>query len=186
MDYTTVDKVQDYMLTDIADAYKSKVNFYIKGISRHMDKMCGRTLVADTAETRLFYGRNRSLLIDEVRAISAIDIGSTALSTAEYMATPNSPSHPIYQINAAKFLFNYDNAPISITGKFGYFADTVPDDISMAATILAAGVLRNVQSDGQEITSEKIGDYSASFATGEQKADYQMAMAVINNYKRIL
>lgn len=196
MKYTSVSKVEDYLQQDIDPAFVGSVENYIEAMSRHMDNTTGRTLVSDTEETRTYDGNNlRSLPIDEVREVSAVTLDDTELTlNTDYYLQPNGSNYPSYEVSSDnRYFLATSRGNIAITGKFGFYAydpedeeSVFPSDIEFACTVLVAGILRGIQGEGNEISSERIGDYSVSYTSPQERADLQLAKATIKRYTRVI
>lgn len=188
MTYTTLERVENYLLQDTEEWYWDTVNGWIEAMSRLMDQLTNRTLVADEGSdtTRYFDGNGREkMLIDDVQSISKVEIGD---QYGENLAEV-SDTFPYPKIPPSNTLFSKSGFPVgvqnvAVSGKFGLF-ETTPEDIAFACTVLVAGVTINQILPKQAITSERIGNYSVSFTTDEQKKDFARAMEIINSYRRV-
>jgi hypothetical protein len=75
-----------------------------------------------------------------------------------------------------------------ITGKWGY-SETVPADIQFVATVFVGGILNQHRQGGDEIKSEKIGNYQVTYNTDNGSnswADFAKAKEILDMYKRLL
>lgn len=188
MDYTTLDRVKNYLLQDVEEWYEPTIEGWITTMSRLMDQLCNRTLVAEEGSdtTRYFDGNGKArIIIDDVHTISQVEVGDEyGENLEEVMDTIPYPKIPPHNILFSKSGFPSGLQNVAITGKFGLF-ETLPEDIAFACTVLTAGVSLNQIKPKQEITSERIGNYSVSFSTDEQKRDFARAMEIINSYRRV-
>lgn len=130
------------------------------------------------------------LYLDDVREISEVTVdGIEFAADTGYIAYPlnaeadelpfeyielvqpnssamlNTNSRMQAMVGSDQFRFTERQANVLVTGKFGYSPD-VPPTIEMAALKLCAAVIKeNIgDTDLKEITSETLGEYSATFA----------------------
>lgn len=72
---------------------------------------------------------------------------------------------------------------IKVTASFGHSTD-VPDDVKLAATMLAARVIEKSLKGG-ELTSVRLGEYSANFKELRDDADVLGVYSILNKYRDI-
>ena len=183
MVYTTKTNIEKYLVITIDASYNTKVAEWIEAMSRFMDKKTGRTLVEADETTRKYDGDGTdTVLIDNCNTITAVESpNGTAISPIEYPA--NSESKTKLVLDGDYFAKGLQN--VEVTGKFGVFADDVPDDIEFAATVLVAGIVYNSMNQKDDISSETVGKYSVSYKGARERADYKQALDIINTYKKI-
>ncbi len=200
--YTTIAKVEAYLLEEIADSFEANVERWISGISRNMDEMANRKLVADTYESdealelRYFDVENLGYVsIDDCVEIDSVEYKSgtswVALDTTEYETYPTLA--PFRKLVA---VFPPGMQTVRVRARWGYM-DEITEDLEWAATVLVAGVcIANQAVAGRNpgpVSSEKIGNYSVSYASGNDNAgksagfrDIDEAKQIVANYRKIL
>lgn len=200
--YTTIAKVQDYLLEDIAEGFQPNVERWILGISRAMDEMANRKLVADeydsgeSLELRYFdvdqYG---FVSIDDCVEIESVEYkNGDSWAVLDDTAFQTYPALPPYR----KLVYSFPPGlqTVRIRANWGYM-ETITEDLEWAATVLAAGVcIANQAVAGRNpgpVSSEKIGNYSVSYASGNDNAgksagfrDLDEAKQIVANYRKIL
>ena len=73
-----------------------------------------------------------------------------------------------------------------ITAKWGY-SELVPADVSFAATVMVSGMyMYGVGGAMGGVKSEKIGEYSVSYADKDGWADFKKAQDILNSYVKFL
>jgi hypothetical protein len=151
----------------------------IAAVKAWIDRYTGKTFEA-VSETRYYDSKGGTdILIDAFVGSPTVVIlsenGSVASTLTEgsgsdYLTLPfNSTEKNIIRLTG---LGSYSRFPsgrrLKVTANFG-FSTTVPADVQLAATKLAASLLQ----DGNQgiITSVRLGDYSATYATLDEKAE---------------
>ena len=198
-EYTTEAKVESFLDISITtgeadDAINAAVDI--------IDQKTDRNFIADSsASARLFDGNGKqNLCIDECVEITKVEIGNniygdsfseiSAGGANGYYLLPNNYSEkgiPIDEVHVRSryWIVGFQNH--RITAKWGYSA-AVPEAISMATTILAAGIyMYNRGGASGNVKSEKIGNYSITY--GADSADkwksFERALQIIEQYRRI-
>lgn len=172
---------------------------YMESAEKMIEKHTGRIFVADeTATARLFNGNNKQeLFINECISVSKVEVGSndygdsftevTKGGSNGYYLYPNNYSAdelPIRSIHLRSRIWIPGLQNHRITAKWGYSQYT-PKDIEFVATVLAAGMYQFYRSSGfKGAKSESIGNYSVTYATQNEWADYKMAMELLDQYKK--
>jgi len=179
--YTDKTAVQNYVLTNIDASFNAQVTEWITAMSRFMDRYTGRTLVEDTADTRVFDGNGeRELVIDEVCDITAVTVGGTTITPYEYPAN----SAAKYRLELDTDVFTRGKQNVAVTGHFGHYT-ALPDDIKFACTVLVAGIVQNSNNQDAGVKSEKVGQYSVTYHDEGQRADFKRAMTILDLHKRL-
>jgi len=196
--YTTEAKIENYLNVDIVTG---KANDAILAAQDFIDNYTGRNFKADSAASeRLYNGNDRqALIIDDCVEVTKVEVGSNMWgdSFSEQVNTGSVPQYyllpanyaadkvPIRKIGLRNRMFIGGNANHRITAKWGYSA-SVPDDISLAATVIASGIYyENRGQNTGAVKSEKIGEYQVSYANEKGMNDIEMAMATLDRYKKI-
>lgn len=194
--YTTILDVENYTLQDITDSFEPQVTSWIASVSRMMDKMCNRTLVApdDDAEgyedsSKYYDGSGANVLsIDDAQSISELKMGDVwgdneeVIDSTKYVIKPKTP--PISQIYLKDDHFTVGVQNVTVTGRFGLF-DSLPDDIKFACTVIVAGIINDKAKGAESKKSESIGNYSVTYTDDKGVNDYQEALKIIDMYRKI-
>lgn len=197
--YTTEAKLETYLNKAIATG---EANDAIAAAEKLIDQYTGRNFKADTEASIRYYDGNgkQDLVIDDCVEITKVEVGSNYYGDAfdEIDDGSEEPTNRYYVIPAN---YEEEGLPIRklrlrtrfwiegfqnqrITAKWGY-STTAPDDIVLAATILAAGFYQYGRSGASGgIKSEKIGDYSVGFSEGQWE-DYERIKKILDNYRKI-
>lgn len=182
---TTLQKIKDYLLTDIDPAFESAVEGYIDAVTAYIERFTGRTFSADaSASPRVYDGTDSAeLFIDDAVEITEVKIGDTVLDEDDYRLYPTN-RFPKTRIILPYKKFYEGAQNITVTAKWGYGAD-VPEDISFAATVMVAGIINASNSHESEIQSETIGRYQVTYKTKQQEHDFSEAQKILKLYRRL-
>jgi len=184
--YTTITKVENYLITNIDLGFQSQVEDYIEAVTRDIDNYTKRSFTS-TTETRYFDGDNtREMRIDDALAITTLELsseyyGDTFNEETDYITIPANEL-PITRIHLKDNWFYNGIQNVKITADWGY-SSTTPEDIEFAATVMV-GMIINHQMNNDGKTGESIGDYKVSFGDNKQEKDYQKAISILDSYKR--
>jgi len=179
--YTTVEKIENYLLTEIDASFESQIERWIEAVEKYIDTFTGRNFIADTvASIRIYEGdMTDSLLIDDCIQITKLEIDDEEIDSDDYFIYP--PNNlPKKKIVLDASLFPCGNQNINVTAKWGYSA-TVPADIEFVATVLMAGLINASRQEGTA-QSEAIGAYSISYSTEQQKSDFDKVDNILKSY----
>lgn len=183
MKYCDLIDVENYLLIEVKDSFKSQVEDWIEGVSRMVDTLANRKLVAepfgsgDDYEVKYYDGNGRKrLTIDDAQEIDIVKIDGI-----ETTATPY-PKVPPYRALINEAGFDRGDQNVEVYGRFGLFNE-VPLDIKLACAIIVAGII-NVQVRKINKTSEKIGSYSVTYADDKGMNDYVRAIQIIESYRK--
>ena len=199
--YTTEAKIENYILTDIDPSYADTVTEIIEGVEDLIDMETGRNFIADADATpRLFSGQgDRALIIDDAIDISLVEVGTDDFG-GSFITIGNSGSNryftepsnhvakkkPITKLLLRDRTFTAGVQNHRITGKWGY-SEEVPSNISFAATVFVAGILNQSRKGGDQVKSERIGNYQVTYNSDNGKdswSDFERAMSILDGYKR--
>jgi hypothetical protein len=193
--YTTKEKVSEYLNKTISITLED----VILAVEKFIDNFTDRNFkAATTASARVYDGNgNQNLSIDDCVEVTLVEQGSNVYGDA-FSTIPNTGADRYYTMPANN---EADGVPINmlhlrnrywtvgfqnhrITAKWGYSIN-VPDDIELAATILA-GAIHESGKNGSAggIKSEKIGEYSVSFKNEQEIADFNKVIQILEKYKR--
>lgn len=192
MKYCEIIDVENYTLKEIDSSFESQVEQWIESVSRTMDTMANRKLVADPVGSGedypvKYYDGNGEpyVIIDDCQEIVSVKIGDAygdnLTEVTAYISNPRVPPHRAVILKNDIFTNGIQN--VAIEGRFGYF-DEIPADLRMACTTIVAGIINNQTKGGQMKRSESIGNYSVSYSDEKQIDDYEQAIETINRYKK--
>jgi hypothetical protein len=198
--YTTVAKVEAYLLQDIDPTFAANVERWILGASRTMDDMANRKLVADAYdsdeafELRYFdvtkYGY---LTIDDCVEIEQVEQKN---GDDWDVITDYDPYPAVAPFRKVVYAFPVGMQNARIRARWG-FMEEITTDLEWAATVLVAGIcIANQAVAGRNpgpVTKEKIGNYEVTYGSGSDNAgkaagfrDLEEAKSIIANYRKIL
>lgn len=199
MAYTDKTKVANYLERDLTSRESTMCDLLIPAIKRHIDSQCSMTFEKVDGETNSVGGTGmgtryfeasgeRTLFLENcvvrnITAINELDSDGTTTSTLDpdnFEAFPlNKPAKRYIKLSSRNGRWTTGLRAVSITGEFSY-ADTAPEDIQLAATIMVAELLRNPQ----RLSSESIEGYSKVFAD-YIGVEHPEVMMVLGHYARI-
>lgn len=198
--YTNEERIEAY-LSDTLSIEVGAAAPYILATQRFIEGYTGRVFRADdTATARQYDGSGtRELCIDDCVEITTVQAGNdvwgdslstiAASGTDRYYTLPTNNEAddvPINKLLLRNRIWVMGHANNTITAKWGYSVD-VPDDIKWAATVIASAMYyENKGENSGPIKSEKIGEYSVSYADTGKYNDKVRAMQILDNYKKIL
>lgn len=201
--YTTKTKIENYILQNIDSSFDTQIDNWIAGIEKTIDKYTGRNFIADTVASARVYdsdGETPTLLIDDCISVSKVEVGDDAYGSAfteiessgsdRYFLEPNnylSKGYPISRIVLASRLWTAGKQNNRITAKWGY-SESVPKDIEFACTVFVAGIINQSIPGGDQIKSEKIGNYQVTYNSEDGNnsfADFKNAMSILDSYKNL-
>ena len=187
--YTDETSIKNYLLTDIDPSFDAQIVDWITSISAHIEQYTNRIFIADSAaSTRLYEGqRSNKLIIDDCVAVTLVEKGDTygetfaSILTTDFQILPYN-SLPINAIGLKRQI--WDRGVHRITAKWGYSV-ACPADIKYAATVLVAGIVNTQVRTGTAKKSERIGNYTVTYADDKGVADYAGACSILDQYRRI-
>lgn len=203
--YTSEEKIENYILQDIDATFSTQIEGWIESVENIIDQITGRNFIADTVATaRLYDGDgdgDRTLLIDDCVSVTKVEVGNDSYGSTfteiessgsdRYFLEPTNYSVkeiPITSVILNSRMWAEGKQNNQITAKWGYSA-AVPSDIEFAATVLVAGILNQQRQGGDEIKSEKIGNFSVAYNSDNGQnsfADFANAMKILDRYKKFL
>jgi hypothetical protein len=200
--YTTKAKIENYILNDIDSSYDAQITLWIAGIENIIDKITGRNFIADSAASARVYDGDgeQDLLIDECVALTKVEVGNDSYgSSFSEVGATGADKYFTYPANAAlkgvpihKLTLNARTWPAGrqnnrITAKWGYSV-AVPADIEFAATVFVAGILNQHRQGGDQIKTERIGNYDVTYNTdkeGDSFSDFTRAKEILAAYTKL-
>ncbi len=168
---------------------------------------------ADTDSTRRFDGNDAfRLYVDDLREITTVESNGIALvENTDFYAYPLNATddgvpyewielvNPSNNLNVnsriaaisgtSPFVFTRGQRNIAITGRWGYNEledGNLPPSVKMAALKICAGIIKeNIgDTDLKELTSESLGEYSASYAKVADIADRLGVPSILGDFIR--
>ena len=196
MSYTTRAKVSNYLMTDIDASFDGQLTLWISAVERHINNYTGRKdgFDADSDASVRYYDGNgkREILVDNFTEISNLQILETSGDDVQdtltegrdndYITYPysDSPKYKIILVTSAGIgSFYKGDGRIKVTAKWGY-ANEVPADIELVATILVAEIVK-MGRDGGLVSSESLGDYDTAFTNAMRRMTD--VKKILNQYK---
>jgi len=178
MAYTTKEKIENYIMSDIDISFDTQVSKWISAVERFINKYTGKPegFEADVAFSTKYYDGSgkREIFIDDFTEIESVEILALDSTDVEYTLTEGENSDYItypynttpknkllLTLNSEVGAFYSGNKRIKISAKWGDAA-SLYEDIELAATILVGEIVKEGR-DGGQILSESLGDYSAQF-----------------------
>lgn len=191
--YTTVERVENYVLRDVEDFFEPEVEKWIESTSRLMDSLANRVLVApvfgsgDDFEIKYYDGDGTDeIRIDDCQEIESLAIGDefgdNLEETDEYITRPK--IEPFQSIKLKSDVFTKGVQNVKVEGRFGFFNSNV-EDIQFACTVLTAGIIMSQIKGKQAVSSESIGNYSVSYFSEQASRDYKHALEIIARYRKL-
>jgi hypothetical protein len=186
--YTTVEDLEKYTRETVPSDMLAQVAKWIEGVADMMDAQANRRLVADVIGSGEDYNvryydskGNGKLTIDDCQTIETVETGDPKTDVyAEFTDYYAYPKVTPYRSLIGSFPCGLQ--VVKVTGRFGFF-DTAPEDIKFAATVILAGIYLQNTTGNKEVQSERIGNYSVTYATEEGFNDFERAKATIENYR---
>jgi hypothetical protein len=205
MAYTDKASIENYLLTEINVSFNDQIAEWIAAVTKYIENQTGRVFELIQSEenpaqpeARLFEGGNRqTLLIDDLiggegLGVLIVEKGDrygenfTVIDEADYQTLPlnsgTNASGPITSIGLKRQAWGVGIH--RITGYWGYSV-IPPADVKFAATVLTAGIVTAHFSNESITKSETIGNYSVSYTTPTQAADFERIPAILDSYRRI-
>jgi len=196
--YTSKEKIQNFLLTDIDDSLDSQLELWITAAENFINYYTGRKdgFNVNTAETRYYDGNDKRVIdIDDFVSLSSVeyleaDSGDVEWTLTEglesdYITYPynDTPKYRLELVSSAQIgLFYSGIKRLKVTGIFGH-KSSVPADIELAATMLVSDIVKQGR-DGGIPTSENLGDYSTSFeGFNGDKMTMNNVKQILNRYK---
>ena len=190
MAYTDKSSIENYLQKNINSSFDTQITAWIAAVTQYINQRTGRNFEADsTASTRLYATRYApKLLIDDCVEITKVEIGDTYgdsfTETTDYVALPlnDTPKNVL----ALKFK-NWNLGTHRVTAKWGYSV-SVPDDIQLAATILAAGIANASLGTGTAKVRERIGGregYEVMYSDDRGLNDFARVDAILAQYAKL-
>jgi len=183
--YTSKEKIENYINADIDQSYGPQITNWVEAVEDYIDRETNRTFgTSNSASERVYDGDDTTtLIIDDAHEVVSVerDIDDSPLSTDDYYTKPANEK-PYTAIELDDQVFPEGTQNVTVNAKWGY--GSVPNDIELAATVLAAGILNAGTTTDDEVKKESFGDYSVTYRNDSHWADYERAKDIIASYKR--
>lgn len=198
--------IEDYLLIDIDSSFDDRIDIWIEAMTRKVEQLTSRVfMIGDgteedldnvTATARLFDGNGScELMIDDCIEITKLEVSSgtsdvfteiPSTGANRYLTLPNNAAAlnlPINELILRLGIFTEGLQNVRVTAKWGY-ARQAPDDIKMAVAVFVAGIINSHRSGSTVVKSERIGNYTVSFADEAGWNEFENAKAILDTYKR--
>lgn len=184
--YTTIAKIEDYLLIDIDPAFEARVNTWIEEVSKYIEQITGRIFTADDiAFIKKYDGNGKDeLFIDEIVSLTELKIDGTIITSADYLLYPAN-EFPKTRIKLKNATFTRGEQNIEMKAKWGYSV-VCPIDISFVATIFVVGIINFAGKMEGEVRSEKLADYTVTYKEKTSWQDLDRAKQILQNYKKVI
>lgn len=165
--YTDPDLIAALLKRDLATSEQLTLAIVIPAIDKYIDKKCDMTFLEVAETTRYYDGGEETLEIDPCTAITAVaslnDDGTTSYTyvTGDYEAGPYNQTVK-NELRKRYSCWPKGNRRIAVTAKFSGWDSGVPQDIQMAATMIAASVLTAGSQVGG-VKSESLEGHSITY-----------------------
>jgi uncharacterized protein YunC (DUF1805 family) len=181
MEYTNIQTIENYLLTEIDLSFQDQVKDWIKAMSAFIEKETGRVFIADTeASVRKYDGDGTdSLIIDDCIEIETVKVDNEEVDFLVYPA--NKTPYTTIKLEDGYFTDGYQN--VEVTAKWGY-SENVPEDIKFVATVLVAGIIQHSLAHEGEVSSMTMGRYTVSYKNDRQLKDYEQVVKILEDYRR--
>ncbi len=181
--YTTIPTISNYLGIAIATSLNSYVTDLISAADSYIDKYTNRPEGFDNENVEKLYDGNgkTEIVIDHFTGtptvvIRELDNDDTEFTLTkgidnDFMTFPYNETVKyklIMSVNSQVGNWSKGRQRISVTASFGN--SSVPADIKLASTILAAKVLEKNVKGGEGVLRERLGDYSIDFGSEDPAA----------------
>lgn len=196
MAYTNEGDIEKYLGVDIS-GLSAFITTVIAGVTKWIDNYTGKSFEADAEETRYFDGDgSREIIIDSFTGtpseVKILEVDGDVRNTLDeghgndYLAYPlNETEKQRLVLTSNASVGNFPNRIRSVQVK-AYFrvATSVPEDITLAATMLAAKIIEKSLKGGP-IKSQKVGDLSFTYNNIDEVAEPLGIYNILDQYRDI-
>jgi hypothetical protein len=192
MKYATPTDVATYMGLTLDSGLSSRLNTIIEDVSRLMDRLCDRKLVAevigsgdDEYEDKYYDGNGKSkIYIDDCLEVHELMIGDqygdNLVANTSFLLGARGRSSRELALKGGSFTNGTQN--VKVTGRFGYF-DTLPRDVTFACVVIVSGIMRAEDPTNRGKRSESIGNYSVTYDDNKGFTDFMTAKNILDSYR---
>ena len=201
MKYITIEDIENYILKEIDTSFEPQIEAWADSIEDYIEQITGRVFVADEESSEKLYevtpkydqgslaGYEEDITeldIDECIEVTKLSIDGEEIDDDEYLLYPaNSiPKNKIRFKSTSSEEFTIGDQNIAVEAKWGY-SEYCPAAIKLATIILTVGVM-NYGKGSKTVRSETIGNYSVTYKDELGWQDFDKAMAILNQYKKIV
>lgn len=172
MGYTNQQLIENYLQRSLTENEIASLMVIIPATEQWIDGDLNSTFGEVASTTRYYEATGQQLDIDPCTAITALtsnDIDNSVNYTypsTDYVAEPvNETVKRELRLRYGKF--NPGKANVGVTAKFSEWDNGVPEDITIAATRIAAGILNagKQSGTGENLESESLEGHSVSYNT---------------------
>jgi uncharacterized protein (DUF1697 family) len=183
--YTTKQALQNYTLQEISSTFAGQIDAWIESVEKYIDQVTGRNFKADTEAGERVYDGNgeREMAIDDCIAIDKVEINDEEVAEEDYLLYPANSEVKNRLRLKNRAIISKGEQNVTITANWGYSAE-VPADITLAATILLAGITAYSDNTKGKVRSETIGRYSVTYTTEQGWQDFERVKGILNFYKK--
>lgn len=182
MPYCTKLDVQNYLLKTIGTSFDAQLTSHIAAMSGYIDEAVGYPLYRTAETERKYDGTGRGQLkIDPVHTISAVTVDGTTVTPVQKPYNTDTKTELVLPLD----VFPHGLANVSVTGVH-CLKKTLPEQIKWACTVLVALTVQQVDEQREGVQSEKIGDYSVTYADQKQRGDLIRAKEIIHSFRPIV
>lgn len=197
MAYTTKAKIEALFGVTLTSAQNSALTDVIAAVQAFIDGYCEQTFES-VRETRYYDSAGSCELITDnfttgSMAVEVLNSNGSVQRTLrkgqsnDYIVSPyNVPTKNKVILTRTGGLgsFPCGKAQVRVSALFG-FGSTVPADISIAATKLSYQLLRTDTPEGTQLSSVRLGDYSATYQVLNDAAQALGLMTILDSYRDI-
>ena len=198
--YTTIEKIQNYLLIDIDAGFEPQVEEWIENMSDYIEGMTSRAFIADgTTSIKLYevVAKNTDtigsyvssvvdLRIDDCVEVESVTIDDVAVAPGDFFVYPANglPKTRIHLKADSGVIFSQGEQNLKVSADWGYSV-AAPGDIVFACTVLVAGIINNSWSSEGEVKSISMGAYNLTFKDEKSLSDFERVEEILKVYKRV-
>jgi hypothetical protein len=182
--YTTKQAIENYTLQSISSSFDLQINAWILAMENYIDNYTGRNFLLDEEATERFYDGDSSntILVDDFIGDIVLKIGDEEIPAENIFVYPNN-SKVKNKIKLSGYIFSHGNQNISVEAKWG-FSEEIPADISLACTILVAGIMSYADGSKGKARSESVGRYSITYSDDKGWNDFDRVKGILDFYRK--
>ena len=179
--YTTKTAVQNYLQKTLAASFDAQLTAYIAAMSEYCDSVACYPLYRTTETTRIYDGSGLTVQrIDAVHTITDVLVDSVVASPLEVPYNSDIKT----ELKLTTGGFTVGSANVSVKG-IHCLKKALPAQLTHACSVFVGIILNQVKDQRGGVKSEKIGEYSVSYMSDQERLDYKMAMEIVKSYRPI-
>lgn len=182
--YTTIEAVFDYLKLEVpseSDPLTEQVEQWIVAMSRYIDAYCNRPIWREGIETFKYDGDDTDLLHITDCIDPSVTVDGREVEVLSYPTNKEYTSR-IVLTAGEKFTKGRQNVEVTAVHSMNLY---LPDEVQLACTILVAGLYNAREVSDKVGTTERIGSYSVTYRTEEEKRDFASVKNLLSAYRRI-